>query len=223
MTEFEASLERAGVEGYLRVRLARYGEIVLDANRHFNLTGAKTPDDFAAHVADSLTLVPYVREPFVDIGSGAGLPAIPIALACGIPVTMIEATRKKARFLESLLAELALAGEVVAERAESAAHDARRREHFASGTARAVAGAPVVAELLLPFIAPGGVAILQRAAVEVRERVALDDASLMLGGHVEAEDELGGERRILLVRKTGVTPRRFPRRAGIPEKRPLCM
>lgn len=97
-TEFEAALERAGVDAQLRLPIARYGAIVLEANQRFNLTGAKTPDDFATHIVDSLTLLPYVREPFVDVGSGAGLPAIPIAIAIGIPVTMIEATRKRRSF-----------------------------------------------------------------------------------------------------------------------------
>jgi 16S rRNA (guanine527-N7)-methyltransferase len=97
------------------------------------------------------------------------------------------------------------------------------RERFASATARAVAVAPTVAELVLPFLATGGVAVLQRGTIDARERTALEDASLMLGGAVETEHQLDGERRIVLVRKTEATALRFPRRTGIPEKRPLCM
>lgn len=172
---------------------------------------------------DSLTVAPYVGTPYLDIGSGAGLPAIPAAIAAGIPVTMIETTRKKAQFLQRAMAELQIDGEVIAQRAEVAAHDETLRGRFASATARAVAVAPTVAELVLPFLATGGVAVLQRGTIDGRERTALEDASLMLGAAVESEHLLDGERRIILVRKNAATAVRFPRRTGIPEKRPLCM
>lgn len=203
--------------------LARYGTLVLESNRKFNLTGAKTEEELLEHLLDSLSVVPYVSAPYVDIGSGAGFPAIPAAIAAGIPVTMIETTRKKAKFLQQAMAELHLDGEVIAQRAEVAAHDETLRERFASATARAVAVAPTVAEFVLPFLATGGIAILQRGTIDARERTALEDASLMLGAAVEAEHHLDGERRIVLVRKTQATALRFPRRTGIPEKRPLCM
>ncbi|HZY96739.1 MAG TPA: 16S rRNA (guanine(527)-N(7))-methyltransferase RsmG [Candidatus Cybelea sp.] len=218
----EALLERAGVEARLRPPLALYGALVLAANRRFNLTGAKSGEELVAHLADSLSVVAYIREGYIDIGSGAGFPAIPVAIATGMPVTLIEATTKKARFLETVLEQLGLRGRVVAERAEAAAHREVLRERFASGTARGLAAASTVAELLLPFIAPGGVAVLQRGRLDGAECVALEDASLMLGGRVESECLLGGKRRIVVVRKEHPTPSRFPRRAGIPEKRPLC-
>ena len=222
MSELRALLEAGGAPAEHLARLTRYGDAVLDANRAFNLTGAKTPAEFAPHILDSLSVAPYVAESLVDIGSGGGLPAIPVAIVTGVRTTMIETTVKKARFLEQMLVELGLAGEVVAERAEVAAHDARLREAFVTGTARAVASAPTVAELLLPFLVTGGLAVLQRGTIDERERHALQDAALMLGARVERETPLEGERRIVLVRKTGPTAARFPRRVGIPEKRPLC-
>ncbi|MBV8655786.1 MAG: 16S rRNA (guanine(527)-N(7))-methyltransferase RsmG [Candidatus Eremiobacteraeota bacterium] len=222
MTLLARLLETAGVDAPLVAPLSRYGERVLEANRSFNLTGAKTPEELAPHLVDSLTIVPFARDPHVDVGSGAGLPAIPLAIATGAHVTLIETTRKKAQFLQSLLEDLTLRGDVVAERAEIAAHDERLRDRFASGTARAVASAPTVAELLLPFVGPGGVAILQRGTIDARERAALQDAVLVLGGVFEEERQLDGDRRIVLLRKTGPTPPRFPRRTGIPQKRPLC-
>ncbi|MGA8386030.1 MAG: RsmG family class I SAM-dependent methyltransferase, partial [Candidatus Cybelea sp.] len=173
------------------------------------------------HIADSLSVLPYLREPYVDVGSGAGFPAIPVAILTGMPVTMIEATQKKARLLESLLERLELAGVVIAERAEAAGHRPELREHFATGTCRAVASAPGVAELLLPLIGVGGAAVLQRGSIDQCERSALEDASLMLGASVEVEDEIGGARRIILLRKQRTTPDRFPRRTWA-QKRPLC-
>ncbi len=202
--------------------LARYGALVLEANRRFNLTGAKSPEDLTEHLVDSLSVLPYLREPYVDVGSGAGLPAIPAAIAAGITVTVIEATAKKARFLAELVERLGLRARVVAERAEIAGHRLELRERFATGTARALGSAPTVAELLLPFIEPGGAAVLQRGVVRESERSALQDASFMLGAALEIEVTICGERRILLLRKTQPTPMRFPRRPGLPQKRPLC-
>lgn len=220
--EFERALSGA-VEDRLVDPLARYGATVLEANRRFNLTGAKSVAEFVPHLVDSLSVAPFIDGPLVDIGSGGGLPAIPLALATGVPVTMIETTLKKARFLGDVLERFSLSGEVVAARAEIAAHDDRLRGAFACGTARAVSSAPTVAELLLPFVQPGGVAVLQRGNVEERERHALADAALMLGATLERDVALDGDRRLLLVRKTAPTATRFPRRTGIPEKRPLCM
>ena len=221
--ELLALLESAGVPPELREPLSRYGALVLEANRRVNLTGAKTAEALTEHLLDSLTVVPYVREPYVDVGSGAGFPAIPVAIATGLPVTLVEATAKKAAFLDVVLERLNLHGAVLARRAEAVAHEEAFRERFASGTARALGGATTVAELLLPLIAPGGVAALQRGRLDERERAALDDAALMLGGHMGPEIALAGERRILLLQKDRAAPSRFPRRPGIPEKRPLCM
>jgi 16S rRNA (guanine527-N7)-methyltransferase len=222
VSELRALLEAGGAPPEHLERLTRYGEAVLEANRQFNLTGAKTAAEFAPHILDSLSIARQIGGTLVDIGSGGGLPAIPLAIVTGVPVTMIESTVKKARFLERMLDELGLRGEVIAERAEIAGHDTRLREQFTTGTARAVSSAPTVVELLLPLIAVGGVAVLQRGLLDERERHALTDAALMLGGVVESESTLDDERRIVLVRKTAPTSARFPRRTGIPEKRPLC-
>jgi 16S rRNA (guanine527-N7)-methyltransferase len=220
--ELEGRLEEAGLEAPLCATLARFGGLVLEANHRFNLTGAKTAAEFAPHLLDSLTVVPFLREPYVDVGSGAGLPAIPVAIATGMPVILIEATAKKARFLETLLETLGLRGRVVAVRAELAGHSEDLREGFASGTARAIGSAPAVVELLLPLIAVGGAAVLQRGLRDEPERAALEDAALMLGGGIEAEHPLPDGRVIILLRKRSHTPPPFPRRPGIPTKRPLC-
>lgn len=220
--ELRRLLEEAGLENDLAAALARYGARVLEANRRFNLTGATGATELVGHLLDSLSVVSYVREPYVDVGSGAGLPGIPVAIAAGIPVTLIEATGKKARFLAEAVDLLGLHGEVLGERAELVAHRPELREHFASGTARAVGSASTVAELLLPLIVPGGAALLQRGPREREEQTALEDAALVLGGVVEAEHALSETRSIVILRKARPTPARFPRRPGVPDKRPLC-
>ena len=216
-------LHEAGLEAPYLERLAAYGTLLLEANRKVNLTGAKTLAALVPHLVDALSVLPFVSAPLVDVGSGGGLPAIPVAIATGIEITMVESTLKKAVFLRSVLAELGLAGRVVSERAELAGHDPELREQFACGTARAVSSSPTVAELVLPFLRVGGTAVLQRGVVDEAERRALADAAPMLGGRLTAEHELEGERRIILIEKLETTPQRFPRRAGIPEKRPLCL
>jgi 16S rRNA (guanine527-N7)-methyltransferase len=216
-------LDAAGVEPGVRDRLARYGRLVLETNRSLNLTGAKTEDDLAPHLLDSLSLLPYLGADLIDVGSGAGFPAIPLAIASGRPITMVETTQKKALFLRRALDELELEGEVVNERAEVAGHVGRLRDRFTTGTARAVGSGPTVMELLLPFVAAGGVALLQRGKLDETERAAMSDAAPVLAAEVEAELPAGGDRRIILVRKLGPTPQRFPRRAGVPDQRPLCL
>lgn len=221
MTALEELLAGEGLGARNVAALALYGRLVLEANRRFNVTGARSPEEIARHITDSLSVVPYLREPYVDIGSGAGFPAIPVGIMTGMPVTLIEATQKKARLLESLLEQLGLQGVVIAERAETASHRPDLRECFATGTCRGVASAPAVAELLLPLIGIGGAAVLQRGSTDERERSALEDASLMLGGCIEREDQIGGNRRIVLLRKQRATPARFPRGTWA-QKRPLC-
>lgn len=220
--ELEGLLADACADAEAVRRLALYGALVLDANRRFNVTGAKSESEIAEHITDSLSVVPYVRAPYVDVGSGAGFPAIPVAIATGLEVTLIEATVKKARLLEEILARLALRGQVVAERAETAGHRLDLRERFASGTCRAVATAPATAELLLPLIAIGGAGILQRGRADEAERTSLEDAALVLGARLDEILPLAGERRIVLLKKERVTPLRFPRRSGVAQKRPLC-
>lgn len=223
MSAIATALRDAGVAPELAGRLEAYGRMLLEANRRVNLTGAKSEEDLAPHLFDALTLMPYVQAPYVDVGSGGGLPAIPLALALGIPVVMIESVVKKAAFLEQALSELGVEGAVVAKRAEDAARDPAYREQFSVATARAVSSAPTVLELLLPLVRVGGAVVMPRGRMDERERAAAVDASPMLGGHLSQEILLEGERRIVVVAKVSATPGRFPRRAGVPEKRPLCM
>jgi 16S rRNA (guanine527-N7)-methyltransferase len=215
-------LAAAGVADALAERLATYGAFLLETNRRVNLTGAKTAEALAPHLLDALSLTADVRGPLVDVGSGGGLPGIPLALATGVPVTLIEPVAKKAAFLEAALAHLGIGGDVVAARAEVAAHDPRHRERFEAATARAVGPPSTVAELTVPFLVIGGRALLQRGALDDAERLAVTDAAPMLGAALVEERQLEGLRRVLILEKRQATPARFPRRVGVPEKRPLC-
>ncbi|MHB8432071.1 MAG: 16S rRNA (guanine(527)-N(7))-methyltransferase RsmG [Candidatus Tyrphobacter sp.] len=223
LAAIETLLREAQIEAPEARRLAEYGEMLLEANQRTNLTGARTPEKLVSHLLDSLTLAPFIIGPLVDVGSGSGFPAIPLALVLGIEITMIEATGKRAAFLERAVKRLELQGEVIAERAETAARSERLRDAYPSATCRAVASGTATVELLLPFVRPSGLALLQRGRVEEAERAAIADAALVLGAELEGIVTLSdGKRSIVQLRKTMPTPSRFPRRVGVAERRPLC-
>lgn len=204
-------------------RLARYAKLLLERNAAVNLTGARDLRAIDEHIADAVTIAAHARSPLVDVGSGGGLPGIPLAIVTGVRVTLVESVAKKARFLREAVAALGIDAEVVEARAELAARDPALRERFASATARAVGTVPTVLELTLPFLAVGGVVILQRGDVDEVEQRAAADAALMLGGELVGLETLSGGRCVLMVAKRVETAPRFPRRPGVPEKRPLCL
>lgn len=217
-----AVLISAGIDAALAERLAVYAALVLDANRRLNLTGAKNGTAFAAHLLDALTLRDDVIGPLIDVGSGNGVPGIPLALATGATVTLLEPIKKRTAFLRKALSALGIGGIALDARAEDAARDPAHRERFQTATARAVSTAPTVAELTVPFLAIGGRALLQRGSLDPIERNAVADAALVLGAALVEERVLEGERRILVLEKRTPTSPRFPRKNGIPAKRPLC-
>jgi len=173
----------------------------------------------------------------IDVGSGAGFPGLVLAIA--LPeweVTSIEATGKKARFQEEVIAELGLPNaRVIHERAERVARDPAHRERYDVATARAVAPLATLAEITLPFVRIGGCVIAWKGRGAGDEAAASRAALEKLGGRLQAEVpySLSGfaERpetaaapsslRLLALRKSKATPIRYPRRPGIPRKRPL--
>ena len=214
--------------------LQHYVALLLDASARHNLTRITEPGEVARlHLLDALAVLPLLDrlpgDSAVDLGSGGGVPAIPLAIARrSIRWTLIESVGKKAALLRTFVADLGLANvEIVAERAEIAGRDARLRERFDLAIARACAPLPVLAELALPLLRRGGTLIawkgpLREADAEVRGGRAaigqLGGGKLQIaGGGVAA---LGG-RRFVVVPKVAPTPARFPRRPGEPARRPL--
>lgn len=218
--------ERSGetLDATVRDRLDRYVALLSARNAAVNLTAARSPEAIAAHVRDALLLVPFVTGPLIDIGSGGGFPAIPIAIATGVRCTLVESVAKKAAFLREAADALGIHVEVVPRRAEDVARESQHRAKYATATARAVGPATTVLELTIPFLTVGGRALLQRGKLDDAERKALNDASLVLGAEIEPEigDPQSTDRRVVVARKIAETGGRFPRRPGIPAKRPLC-
>ena len=164
----------------------------------------------------------------IDIGTGAGLPGLPIKIARPeLTLTLLEATGKKAAFLERLVQQLGLAGvTVVHARAEELAHDPAHRAAYHLALARAVAPLRVLVELALPFLRVGGYLATPKGSAAAREAKQAAAALQICGGRLELLRPLdlpgpGPIPTLVLISKIADTPDRYPRRPGIPAKRPL--
>jgi 16S rRNA (guanine527-N7)-methyltransferase len=216
--------------------LERYVALLLAANERLNLTRVVAPPEVARlHLLDALAALPLLdaagAQRVVDLGSGGGVPALPLAIAGpDVAWTLVESVGKKAAALRSFVAALQLRSvEVVSERAEVIGRDPAFREGFGLATARACARLPVLVELALPLLAPGGQLLAWKGplAPESPEVVAGTAAAAQLGGGavriVDPEIPALGGHRLVVVPKLRRTPARFPRRPGEPARRPLGM
>jgi 16S rRNA (guanine527-N7)-methyltransferase len=224
-------------------QLQRYLDLLLDANTRFNLTAITDQREaWMRHVFDSLTLAPLIASSggsrVIDVGSGGGLPGIPLAIALrGIHFTLLEATGKKARFLSDVVTKLGLGNvEVINDRAETIGQVHRRhvesrgaggakgggghREQYDVVIARAVGKLPVLLELTVPLAKVGGHVLAmkgEKAAKEIEESKA---ALHLLHCHVvDTVQTTTGV--IVIIHKQRKTPRMYPRRAGEPKRAPL--
>ncbi|MGF1471686.1 MAG: 16S rRNA (guanine(527)-N(7))-methyltransferase RsmG [Rubrobacteraceae bacterium] len=186
------------------------------------------------HLLDSLSCL--LHEPargatsMVDIGSGGGLPGIPLKIVRpDLRLTLVEATGKKSRFLRKVAEDLALRETtVINARAEEVGRGNEHRGGYAVATARALAPLPVLAEYCVPLVQEGGCAIAMKALPDDVEMAAGAEAAKILGAEisgvldVEFLPELPPKRRTLVIMtKTGPTPEKYPRPPGTPKKRPL--
>lgn len=212
-------------------RFQRYYDELVGWNRRVNLTAIVDYEEVQVkHFLDSLTVAPLIDEScrLLDVGTGAGFPGIPLKILFpDIALTLVESVKKKAAFLDHLVDCLGLDGvEVIAERAEVMAHDERYRERYDVVVSRGVADLATLAELTLPFCVVGGLFIAMKKGDIENEVMAADNAIHTLGGRLREErrvelKELGEDRVLVVVDKLASTPGRYPRRAGIPKKRPL--
>ena len=212
-----------------------YQELV-NWNRRVNLTAITAYEDVQIkHFLDSLTITLAWQQPVVntdvhliDIGSGAGIPGIPLKIVFpDIDLVLLEATTKKADFLHHLKRKLRLDDvEIVVGRAEDIAHQAQYREYFDVVLSRAVAPLPTLVELTIPFCTMGGSFIAQKKGAIEPEITEAAEAFSLLGGKLRevkrvALEEFADERRLIIIDKVSPTPQQYPRRPGLPAKRPL--
>jgi 16S rRNA (guanine527-N7)-methyltransferase len=214
-------------------RFERYLTVLTDWSQRMNLVGDASPDVVERrHFGESLALGAALREREVlrpgsdvlDVGAGAGFPGVPLKIAWpAIRLTLLEATAKKAAFLEALRDALGLEFDVVTGRAETLAHEEALRGRFDLVLARAVAALPELLELTLPFARPGGRVVTVKGSRVEAEVAAAAGAAATLGGRIftmQLRVE-GPDQSIVAVVKTGETPPEYPRAPGVPHKRPL--
>ena len=186
------------------------------------------------HFLDSLSLLEAVPADtlesgrFVDIGTGAGLPGIPLKIVfAGMSATLVDATAKKVELLKNLVDELRIDRiDVLHGRAETLGHSDGLREGFDLVIARAVAPMPVLAELTLPFCRVGGMAVVHKTDGAVEEIASAVYAIEMMGGEITRTIGTTWEgpdsgRNLIVIEKLNPTPANYPRRPGMPSKRPL--
>jgi 16S rRNA (guanine527-N7)-methyltransferase len=218
-------------------QLGRFRDRLAAASREFNLTSLRNPEQIERrHILESLAFGRLLRrqgllndsERVLDIGTGAGLPGLPLKIAWPwITLGLLESVGKKCRFLEEVsAAALELTGvEVIEGRAEDVAHDPAHRATYDLVVARAVAPLPVLLEYSLPFLRVGGHLAASKGSAALREIDASAAALESLGGRLYDapvfEPPQGLRKTVALVEKVAPTPERYPRRAGIPAKRPI--
>ena len=208
----------------MRPKVQQYAQLLLEWNRSINLTGARTLEEVEALIDDAGGLVEASWKDIttvIDIGSGGGLPAIPLAvLMPEVQFTLLEANARKCAFLEHVAGTLGLTNVAVASgRAEELGHQPALREQFDRAISRAAARPEVLLELALPFVRTGGDLVAQ---VSPLDPLALEPAARLLGGGTPRLEHPAGGHALMVVPKLARTPSRFSRRSGLPGRKPLA-
>ena len=239
MTAFEEILAARAAEAGIPLtaeqigQFSVYHEMLLDWNTRMNLTALTAPEDVAVkHIIDSLTAYDAAlfdgARTLIDVGTGAGLPGIPLAVyAPHLTVTLLDALNKRVRFLTEVTAAMGLQNvRCIHARAEEAARTAEHRAAYDIAVSRAVARLPVLIEYTLPFVRVGGTLLALKGRAYPEEQTEARRAAEVLGGgritarpvHLPGLDDV---RAILTVTKERQTPAAYPRGGGAPTRRPL--
>lgn len=226
----ERGLPQLGMGVDLIPRLAAFAELVLERNQVMNLTAITEPKDVAAlHLLDSLSLIRLAeleQGSVVDVGCGAGFPGVPLAIARPeLTVTLLDSLGKRVDFLREACEALELKNTVcVHQRAEEFAET--QREQFDTAVSRAVAALPMLCELCLPLVKPGGRMLAMKSANSEEEINSAKKAIAILGGKIEWVKDYtvpttDVTHRIVSIQKVAPTPRKYPRRFAQIKKQPL--
>lgn len=211
----------------------RYFELLVEWNEKINLTAITDKEEvYLKHFYDSIApilqgLIPNETIKLLDIGAGAGFPSLPMKILYPqLDVTIIDSLNKRINFLQLLAQELNLSGvHFYHGRAEDLAQDKKFRAQYDFVTARAVARMQVLSELTIPYLQVGGKLLALKASNAPEELLEAKNALNLLFSKVE--DNLsyalpnGDPRYITVVEKKKETPNKYPRKAGMPNKRPL--
>ncbi|MBB5174776.1 16S rRNA (guanine(527)-N(7))-methyltransferase RsmG [Texcoconibacillus texcoconensis] len=210
-----------------------YYRFLVDWNQRMNLTSITDEEEvYLKHFYDSITAVFYANidssPRVVDVGAGAGFPSLPIKIA--FPdwnVTIVDSLNKRITFLNALASELDLTGVAFYhDRAEAFAQKKEHRQSYDVAMARAVARLPVLSELCLPLVRKGGTFVAMKGSEVQDELTTSNEAIRKLGGEIVNHHSLslpegGGDRNIIIMNKQHDTPKKYPRKPGMPNKQPL--
>ncbi len=211
----------------------KYYELLVEWNKVMNLTGITEFDEvMQKHFVDSVAAAKYAEmekvNSLIDVGTGAGFPGIPLKIVYPhIQVTLLDSLNKRIKFLEEVVDNLGLTGiETVHGRAEDAAKKAEYREQFDLSVSRAVANLASLTEYCLPFVKVGGKFVSYKSVSVDEEITQSKKAVYVLGGEIEKVEkfnlpESDMERSLVIIEKKRSTPKKYPRKAGMPTKEPL--
>ena len=209
----------------------KYMKLLLEWNKTMNLTGITDPEEIIIkHFIDSLTVVNKIEKnnTIIDVGSGAGFPGIPIKIA--FPETnilLLDSLNKRISFLNEVIEKLDLKNiKTIHGRAEDFGRDKNYREKFDIATARAVAPLNVLIEYLMPFVKMGGKCLCMKGSNSSEEIKNSDNAIRSLGGILIRSEEFfipktDIVRKVVEIKKVKKTESIYPRKAGVPNKKPL--
>lgn len=211
----------------------RYEAELIDWNSRHNLTAIREAEGIRTkHFLDSLTCVMAWRDnppsSLIDIGTGAGFPGLPLKiLQPSLNLALVESVGKKAEFCRHISTVLGMEKvEVLQSRAEEVGQLPKYRERYDWAVARAVASLPILAEFLLPLVKVGGAVLAQKGESGPAEAHGSERAIRLLGGRLRQliKVDLPGvaeERYLVIIDKVAATPPNYPRRVGVPAKKPL--
>lgn len=233
--EFQAELAKHELEISAKQmeQFSTYYRLLVDWNQKMNLTAITDEEEvYLKHFYDSITLLfskEFQREgSLCDVGAGAGFPSIPLKIICPqLQVTIVDSLNKRITFLTNLVEELGLENvSLYHDRAETFAQKKEKRESFDFVTARAVARLNVLTELCLPLVKKQGYFFALKAAKSEEELEEARKAIAVLGGKLINEQDVslpnnGGSRYVLTIQKKKETPKKYPRKPGMPNKQPL--
>ena len=213
--------------------LEQYEQQLQEWNSRFNLTAIQEPEKIRTkHFLDSLTCLLAMRDTpmdkIIDVGTGAGFPGLPLKILYPrMQLTLVESVRKKVEFLYHIVQTLGLEGvEILNDRVETIGQIDLHRQRYDWAIARAVAVMPVLMEYLIPLVRVGGAAIAMKGVNAPAEVQTSESAIQILGGHLRKLipvmlPGVADERYLIVIDKIAATPPAYPRRAGIPAKKPL--
>lgn len=217
-------------------KLAGYHEMLIRANAQFNLT--RVPDDLREaadrNYLDCIAPLASVSWPqdarnLIDVGSGAGFPGIPLSIMRpDIHVVLVDSLGKRVNFLQSVIDELDLNAQAMHLRAEDAGRRDELREQFDLAAARAVASLNLLSEYLLPMVRVGGRMLAMKGPQAEEELAQAAFALEELGGRADKVEDVtipgrDWAHKLVWIDKVQPTPQKYPRKAGVPEKKPLIM